>query len=147
VNQALEEILYKAQTGLPNSLPDSGIRNWLIRTSILTVHAINRKRRPQRPLSSEPEADFFEELRLEESYKHLLKNPEQLLSALGQPLRNALLQLADLDRAVFLLRSQCELHYTDIAEALDVPIGSVMGSLVRSRIKLRRALAEQIHEV
>jgi DNA-directed RNA polymerase specialized sigma24 family protein len=119
----------------------------MIRTAILTVHAINRKRRPQKALSGAPEADLFEELRLEESYRHLLRSPEQWVSGLGQALRNALIQLGDLDRAVFLLRSQCDLHYSEIAEALDIPIGTVMGSLVRSRIQLRRALAEQIHEV
>jgi RNA polymerase sigma-70 factor (ECF subfamily) len=147
LEEALDQILQKARTGLPDNLPNGGTRLWLLRTAILTVHAINRKRRPQKPLGAEAESDLFEELRLEESYRHLLKNPEQWVAGLAQPLRNALIQLGELDRAVFLLSSQCELRYAEMAEALDIPVGTVMGSLVRARIHLRRALAEQIHEV
>jgi RNA polymerase sigma-70 factor (ECF subfamily) len=147
LDEALLEILEKARTGLPENLPDGGIRLWILRVAVLTVHGINRKRRPQKPLTGDAEADLSEELRLEESYRHLLRNPEQWVTGLAQPLRNALVQLSDLDRAVFLLRAQCELRYSEIAEALDIPVGTVMGSLVRSRIQLRRALAEQIHEV
>jgi DNA-directed RNA polymerase specialized sigma24 family protein len=126
---------------------EADARRRFLRLTVLTVHGINRKRRPKRDVAAEPDADVLEELRLEEHYKHLLKNPERTVPGLGLPLRNALAQLSELDRAVFLLRSISELKYQDIADAIDVPVGTVMGSLLRSRIKIRKALAEQIHEV
>jgi len=147
LDEALESILQRARSSSPVSVSDGDARKWILRVTVLTVHGINRKRRPKRGPSSEPEPDLSDELRLEESYKHLLRNPEQVISGLGLPLRNALSQLGELDRAVFLLRSMCELKYQEISDALDVPIGTVMGSLVRSRISVRKALAEQIHAV
>jgi RNA polymerase sigma-70 factor (ECF subfamily) len=147
LDQTLESVLSQAARSAPAGSSDAELRRWLLRLTVLTVHGINRKRRPKRPASPAPEADLFDELRLEESYRQLLRNPEQRVPVLGLPLRNALAQLSDLDRSVFLLRSQCDLKYQEISDALDVPVGSVMGSLVRARIHLRRALAEQIHEV
>ena len=147
LGEALESILSQSRTAPPSANSNVDARRSLLRVTVLTVHGINRKRRPKRAAAGEAEADLFDELRLEDSYRHLLKNPEQMISGLGLPLRNALVQLGELDRAVFLLRILCELKYQEIADSLDVPIGTVMGSLVRSRIKVRRALAEQIHEV
>ncbi len=147
LGDVLRTVLDRYRQTLPPAGPDFDLRKWLLRTTVLTAHDINRKRRPARRGDVEPEADLSEELRLEDSYRHLLKNPERMISGLGQPLRNALIQLSELDRAVFLLRCLCELKYQEIADAIDVPVGTVMGSLVRSRIQLRKALAEQIHEV
>jgi len=147
LDEALESVLARAARSAPAGVSDAELRRWLLRTTVLTVHGINRKRRPKRPAGAPPEADLFDELRLEESYRQLLRDPERRVPGLGLPLRNALSQLCDLDCSVFLLRSLCELKYQEISDALDVPVGSVMGSLVRSRIHLRRTLAEQIHEV
>jgi len=147
LGEALESILRQSRTSAPVAISDAVARKWALRVTVLTVHGMNRKRRPKRDASSEAQGDLSDELRLEESYRHLLRNPEQMISGLGLPLRNALAQLGELDRAVFLLRSLCELKYQEIADALDVPTGTVMGSLVRSRINVRKALAEQIHEV
>jgi len=144
---ALETVFSQARSARLGSLTEVELRKWLLRALVLAVHAINRKRRPNRPAAPESEVDLFNELRLEESYRHLLNKPEQKIFELGQPLRNALIQLSELDRAVFLLRSSCDLKYQEISDAIDIPVGTVMGSLVRSRIKLRKALAEQIHEV
>ena len=52
--------------------------------------------------------------------------------------------LADLpaeQRAVFVLRTVEELSYREIAEAMEISIGTVMSRLSRAREKLRRALA------
>jgi RNA polymerase sigma-70 factor (ECF subfamily) len=146
LGEALQSILGQSPAALSQGA-EADVRRWLLRLTVLTVHGINRKRRPKRGPAGEPEVDLSDELRLEESYRHLLRNPEQVVSNLGLPLRNALAQLGELDRAVFLLRSMCDLKYQEISDVLDVPIGTVMGSLVRSRIHLRKSLAEQIHEV
>jgi len=147
LGESLDSILSHAAKAAPAGASDADLRRWLLRVVVLSVHAMNRKRRPKRRVSAPPEEDLFDELRLEDSYKQLLRNPEQRIPGLGLALRNALAQLSDLDRSVFLLRSMCEFKYQEISDALDVPVGSVMGSLVRSRIHLRKALAEQIHEV
>jgi RNA polymerase sigma-70 factor (ECF subfamily) len=44
-------------------------------------------------------------------------------------------------RAVFVLRAVEELSYQEIADALDLPVGTVMSRLFRARARLARALA------
>lgn len=55
----------------------------------------------------------------------------------------ALLLLSDLERAVLLLRALSGFRYREISDALDIPLGSVMGDLARARQKMRAALGRQ----
>jgi RNA polymerase sigma-70 factor (ECF subfamily) len=55
-------------------------------------------------------------------------------------LDQALAQLPAEQRAVFVLRTVEELSYREIAEALEIPEGSVMSRLHRARARLRVAL-------
>ena len=52
----------------------------------------------------------------------------------------ALKALTDSERAVLLLRAIGSFKYQEIAEELDLPIGSVMGYLARARKKMQAAL-------
>src|SRR5207249_1950763 len=108
------------------------------------------KRRPApspRPKPESSEMNIDDELRLEDSYDGVLKDPERIVSSLGQPLRRSMEHLNETERAVFLLRGLGDLKYQDIAEALEIPIGSVMGNLARARTKLRKSLAEVPREM
>ena len=50
-------------------------------------------------------------------------------------------RLSPEQRAVFVLRTFEDLSYNEIAEALDLSVGTVMSRLSRAREKLRGALA------
>ena len=56
-------------------------------------------------------------------------------------LEQALADLPAEQRAVFALRTFEELSYREIAESLDISIGTVMSRLSRARERLRGALA------
>jgi RNA polymerase sigma-70 factor (ECF subfamily) len=56
-------------------------------------------------------------------------------------LEEAVGRLPDEQRAVFVLRTFEDLSYKEIAEALDLSVGTVMSRLSRAREKLRGALA------
>jgi RNA polymerase sigma-70 factor (ECF subfamily) len=56
-------------------------------------------------------------------------------------LEEAVSRLPAEQRAVFVLRAFEELSYKEIAEALDLEVGTVMSRLSRAREKLRGALA------
>jgi RNA polymerase sigma factor (sigma-70 family) len=57
--------------------------------------------------------------------------------------RSALLGLDDLDKNLLLLFACAELPYAEIAEALELPVGTVRSRLHRARLKLRRRLTEE----
>ena len=48
--------------------------------------------------------------------------------------------LSENERSVLLLRAIGRFHYAEIAEALDMPLGSVMGYLSRARKQMREAI-------
>lgn len=56
---------------------------------------------------------------------------------------SALRRLTDSERAVLLLRGIGELSYREIADNLDMPIGSVMGYLARARRKMQTMLTDR----
>src|SRR5262245_55266533 len=61
-------------------------------------------------------------------------------------LEDALRTLPEEQRAVFVLRTAEELSYREIAEALDVQVGTVMSRLHRAREKLAAALGPYLGE-
>ena len=60
----------------------------------------------------------------------------------AERVREALARLPELSRTVLVLADLEELSYREIAEALDIPQGTVMSRLSRARAMLRRQLVE-----
>ena len=65
---------------------------------------------------------------------------ESCLQQVDEHLVLALRTLADEERATLLLRAMGGFRYHEIAEALDLPLGSVIGYLGRARKKMRLAV-------
>ncbi len=65
---------------------------------------------------------------------------------MGEAIRAAISELRPEFRAVFVLRDYHDLRYREIAEILEVEIGTVRSRLARARAALRKALRE-VHEV
>jgi RNA polymerase sigma factor (sigma-70 family) len=62
---------------------------------------------------------------------------------LGPALAQALEGIPDADRDALLLMAWNDLSYQEVAEALDVPIGTVRSRISRARLRLRARLSEQ----
>ncbi|AUH43674.1 RNA polymerase sigma factor [Streptomyces sp. CMB-StM0423] len=65
--------------------------------------------------------------------------------AVHAPLAGALAGLAAGDRHVLLLVAWADLSYAEVAEALDIPIGTVRSRLSRARRKVRAAVGPDPH--
>ncbi len=149
LEDAVQEVLVQAIRAYPRFEAGTNFKRWFFRVATLTIYNLNRKRRPAPRAAQEPDAEMSieAELRIEDNYDSVLKDPDRIVSSLGEPLRRSMERLNDTERAVFLLRGLGDLKYQDIAEALEIPIGSVMGNLARARTKLRKALAEVPREM
>lgn len=136
---AAQETFIRAWSHLASYQPQAGrgersshgFRNWLYR--IATNHAINLLRRERTtvdidalPLSSDPARG--PEARVERRER-------------AEAVRRAVLALPDASRSALILREYEGLSYKDIAETLDIPIGTVMSRLSYARQWLRAALA------
>jgi len=123
--------------------PGTNLRAWLFR--ILTNLNIDRGRKIQRSPDTQPleENDYFLYNRLEETTGDGNSGERQVVERLSQ--NDAVTALADLPhdfRDVVLLVDLADFTYSDAAQILDIPIGTVMSRLHRGRRILKRSLAE-----
>ena len=63
----------------------------------------------------------------------------------AQEMMLAVGRLPEEQRAVLLLVAVEDLSYTEVARALDIPLGTVMSRLSRAREKLRRSMEGEAH--
>jgi RNA polymerase sigma-70 factor, ECF subfamily len=127
--------------------PGTNLRAWLFR--ILTNLNIDRGRKIQRTPDQQPleENDYFLYNRLEESAGDGNADERRVVERLSQ--NDAVTALADLPhdfRDVVLLVDLADFSYSDAAQILDIPIGTVMSRLHRGRRILKQNLAEAVEE-
>jgi RNA polymerase sigma-70 factor, ECF subfamily len=126
---AAQEAFIRAWQHLPRYQPRSPFRNWLYR--IATNVALDTLRR-------EREATNIDDIPLAAPDA----NPEAAAERdeRAEQVRRAVLALAPASRAVLILREYEALSYKEIAETLDIPMGTVMSRLNYARTQLREAL-------
>ena len=127
--------------------PGTNLRAWLFR--ILTNLNIDRGRKVQRTPDMQPleESDYFLYNKLEESTTDGTPDQRRVVDRLSQ--NDAVTALADLPhdfRDVVLLVDLADFTYSDAAQILDIPIGTVMSRLHRGRRMLKRTLADSAVE-
>ncbi len=107
--------------------PGTNCRAWLLRILANVVHDLFKRR------AREPRADHSERI--------LERRPDRCGAGFIDPeVIEALEDLPPAWRAVVLLADVQELTYRETAEALDVPVGTVMSRLSRARARLRQRL-------
>jgi RNA polymerase sigma-70 factor, ECF subfamily len=122
--------------------PGTNLRAWLFR--ILTNLNIDRGRREQRAPAFEPieEGDYFLYNRLEEAGGP--SDEERIVERLSQDeVVSALAAVPHDFRDVIVLVDIGDFSYTDAAQILDIPVGTVMSRLHRGRRVLKQELAEK----
>ena len=128
---ASQETFIQAWLSLPSYRPGASMRNWLYRIAINTAIDMLRKEKRIHPHA-------IEDLSLAESGP----DPEVIVanSERAQMIQGAVQALPEASRAVLVLREYEGLSYQAIAEALDIPVGTVMSRLNYARKLLKERL-------
>ena len=132
---AAQETFIQAWTHLPSFRPQTSLRNWLYRIAVNAATDLLRKEKRILPNALEdlqlqdpqlgPEALFFEEERT-------------------GLIQKAILSLPEASRAVLVLREYEGMSYHEIANALDIPVGTVMSRLNYARKILKEKLESKL---
>jgi RNA polymerase sigma-70 factor (ECF subfamily) len=140
------------QTAVANAYRDfhlyaegTNFRAWIFKHVHLESLNCNRKhaRTRHRELTTDLWGEEAWQLTLDEPLlKVLLEDPDPLLDQCDEVVAQAVRDLASQERAVLLLHAIGEFKYREIADILQVPIGTVMSSLARSRLRLRQRLVQ-----
>lgn len=125
-NDVVQQVFLKAFRSIGLFERRSSFATWLYRMAINeSLQLVRRnKRRKVQPLSWEPSSAA----------------PGQSSASLSDMLEQALGRLDEELRTIFLLREVEQLSYRDIAEALQVPEGTVGSRLNRARHELKQHL-------
>jgi RNA polymerase sigma-70 factor (ECF subfamily) len=126
---AAQEAFIRAWRGLGRYQPRSPFRNWLYR--IATNVALDALRRERETVDIDRLSVVASELGPEAA----VEGEER-----GERVQRAVLALPPASRAVLVLREYEGLSYQEIAETLDIPVGTVMSRLNYARNRLREAL-------
>lgn len=128
---AAQETFIQAWLRMKSYRHQSSFRNWLYRIAVHT--AIDMLRKEKRILP-----DAIETLKLVD----ISAGPELIVvnTEHAEVIRNAVVVLPDASRAVLVLREYEGLSYQEIADTLDIPVGTVMSRLNYARKLLRGKL-------
>jgi RNA polymerase sigma-70 factor (ECF subfamily) len=137
----LQETMTRAYTGLRNFTPGTNVRAWLYR--ILTNTFINSCRKRGREPAQTLRAEFEQLLDSRDGVAQPARSAESeaLDKVADSEVMQALMELPEGFRAAIYLADVEGYPYRDVAEMLQIPIGTVMSRLHRGRGKLRQRLA------
>ena len=128
---AAQETFIQAWLHLSSFRPQASLRSWLYRIGVNAATDMLRKQKRILP-------DDLETMQLRDPQL----GPEGLFSQEEQTalVQKAILSLPDASRAVLVLREYQRLSYQEIADALDIPVGTVMSRLNYARKSLKEKL-------
>lgn len=141
----IQEIYIKAFKNLANYNPEYAFSTWLYR--IATNHTIDHLRKKKlrtysidEPLSTK-DGDMQLELKDHEAStdEPIERNERKVM------VQEAIETLPEKYKKVIEMRHMQELSYQEIAEELDVPIGTVKAHIFRAREMLFKAMKDKIH--
>ncbi len=136
---AVQEGFLKAFTHLSAFQGRSSFKTWLLRVVSNAALDLGRQRgrREFRSLDGLTTGDHETPLTIENPARGLERADLRLL------IQEALASLPDAQRQTFVLHSDGELSFREVAEALDISVGTVMSRLFYARQKLRIFLARR----
>ena len=128
---ATQEAFLRAWVTLPSFQPKSPLRNWLYRIALNAALDVLRHK-PEESIEDEKDWMMIDQA----------TGPEAVLIEKEQAalLQQAMKALPEAARSALILREYSELSYHEIANVLEVPIGTVMSRLNYARNRLREIL-------
>lgn len=120
----------------------TNFRAWMFQILINTIFRLNKRERRNREIPLEDEqCDLHATLEREDAWSALLGRPDRLIELLDERLVHSLERLGPDEHQCFLLRILEDFSYKEIANMLNIPLGTVMSHVHRARMKLREELA------
>ena len=134
----VQEAFLNAYQSLDGFKGDSLFFTWLYRIAFNTAISFKRRQRVMVRMEGGPEGEqSLEPLDPSEHNRpgHALEQAEQ-----GRQIHQALQRLSPEHRAVLVMKDMEGMKYEEIAEILQVPIGTIRSRLHRARLELRELL-------
>jgi RNA polymerase sigma-70 factor (ECF subfamily) len=134
--ESAQEAFIRAWQNIRRYDPRFAFRNWVYRIALNVALDVLRRTKITADIDTDP----------------LVSNSESPEAAAerherAETVRQAVLKLPPASRAVLILREYESLSYHEIAEALDIPVGTVMSRLNYARTQVRKELSNYLEAV
>jgi RNA polymerase sigma-70 factor (ECF subfamily) len=143
-----QDVFVRALTHLDQFEPGTNFRAWLFRILVTTyINQYRKKHRTPEILAWEDLTPSMEQF-ISEDGGNGAENPEKAVLAMitDEEVQSALNSLQEEFRTVVILSDLQDMAYQEIADALQIPIGTVRSRLSRGRSILRRKLMRYAKE-
>jgi len=143
----VQEAFLRAYRGFSSFREGTNLKAWLYRILTNTfINSYRKKQREPKTVSDDNVEDWFLYDRLAARSAEPAAETVVLDTMPDEDVQQALEELPEQFRMAVLLADVEGMSYKEIAEALDIPIGTVMSRLHRGRKSLERALWEKAKE-
>jgi len=144
----VQETFLKAYRHFDKFEPGTNLKAWLFKIMKNTFINDYRKRQAQPPESDFAEIEGAFESQVSEEATQQIRNPEEeaLADVLDEDVQRALDALPADYRMVVLLTDLEDFSYREVAEILDIPVGTVMSRLYRGRKRLEAEMLRYARE-
>lgn len=137
---ALHNAVLRAFRAFDRYREDASFRGWMYRIVTNEIHTLNRRHSRRAKFEFQLAPEEIAALAGTDAAASG-EGADDWPEAVDQRLTAALQALPEKERSVLVLRGISGLAYQEIATALEMPLGNVMGYLSRARRKMREALA------
>jgi RNA polymerase sigma-70 factor (ECF subfamily) len=139
---AIQNTVLRAFRAFDRYHDDASFRAWMFKILTNECFALNRQRGRIAKFEVPVEPEEMDAFQGDEppAWTERVSSWEMVADALDEELVASLAVLNENERAVLLLRAVGDLRYREISDALEIPLGSVMGHLARARQKMRAAI-------
>lgn len=127
--------------------PGTNFRAWMFRIITNKCYVANRETARAFDSLDEKGDSVAADSEIGDSYADVLEDPHHVLEECGDEVFRALRRLSTPQRSCILLRGIERFSYQEIAEIMEIPVGTVMTHLARGRKKLRDELANYAREM
>ncbi len=143
----IQETFLRAYRGFHQFEPGTNLKAWLYRILMNTfINMYRKKQREPRTISDEEVEDWYLYSRIVEGGAEPSAESEVLEKLPDEDVQAALMALPEQFRTAVLLADVEGFSYKEIAEIMDVPIGTVMSRLHRGRKALEKRLWDVVKE-
>jgi RNA polymerase sigma-70 factor (ECF subfamily) len=134
----VQDTFAKALKGLGSFQPDTNFRAWMFRI-LRNTFLTSRTGLQRRKTDQEAEQGFEDAVATYDTPEVSLRRRADI-----EMVQQAIGRLPHSFQEVLILADVEEMKYQEVAETLDIPIGTVMSRLARARKQLRQQITEQV---
>ncbi|QTA38886.1 RNA polymerase sigma factor [Thermosipho ferrireducens] len=142
VDDVIQEVMLRIYKGIKKFKGHSSLSTWIYRITINVCNSLYEKykKKNEKTFSVESSGDENKEIQIEDFNKDVQREVE--LEILYEKILEILEKLPEQERILIKLRDIDELSYSEIANILNIPEGTVKSRLHNARAHLKKAIKE-----